>query len=108
MAELMSITALGAPRTDPTPPLLPGWLVTYRDRDGRLCGGADDRQHGTIERLEWIPVHRTFEVILIGGQRLQLRQIRSIGQTDTTGKVIAAWTVEDHGHDGARKRVTAW
>lgn len=83
-----------------TPPLQPGWLVAYRDRDHRLCGGADDRANGTIERLEWVPVRRAFEVILTSGQRLALRSIKSVGQVDVTGAVISAWSVEDCGIDG--------
>lgn len=83
-----------------TPPLQPGWLVAYRDRDHRLVGGADDRLNGTVKVCEWVAVHRSFEVILMSGQRLALRSIRSVGQPNAAGQIISAWTTEDHGYDG--------
>ena len=39
------------------PPLQPGWLVVYRDRQGVLCGGPDDREHGTVDRCVWNGTH---------------------------------------------------
>ena len=83
----------------PTPPLHPGWLVVYRDRRGALCGGCDDRQHGTVQecRLEgngWM-VHLT------DGQKLPLSMIRSVGHTNAEGHLVAAWTTREHGYDGA-------
>lgn len=100
----MPTSILGAPSVDQTPPLLPGWLVCYRGNDGRLMGGCDDRQHGMVQQCEWIPIHRTFEVVLTSGQRLPLRMIRSVGKTDATGQVISAWTTGQHGFDGTGQR----
>ena len=81
-----------------TPPLQSGWLVAYRDAHGRLCGGADDRAHGTVERCAWSD--STWTVVLTDGPRLPLSMIRSVGRTDATGQIVAAWTVREHGYDG--------
>jgi len=82
----------------PTPPLQPGWLVSYRDGRGVLCGGCDDRQHGTVQESVWGGSGWT--VHLTDGQRLPLSIIRSVGRTDDVGKIVAAWTVREHGFDG--------
>lgn len=89
-----------APDADRTPPLQPGWLVCYRDPELGLRGGGDDRAHGTVAFCEWIPVHRTWAVVLTDGQRLPLWAIRSVGQTNTAGAIVAAWCTRDHGYDG--------
>ena len=31
----------------------PGWLVVYRDQTGKLRGGADEREHGTVKECRW-------------------------------------------------------
>ena len=82
----------------PAEPLQPGWLVYYRDRRGVLCGGCGDREHGTVQacRLEG----NGWTVHLTDGQRLSLSLIRSVGQTDAGGQLVAAWTVQEHGYDG--------
>ena len=90
--------SLRAPQTDRMPPLMPGWLVVYYGADGHLCGGCDDRAHGTVQRCVWD--HQAFTVLLTDGQRLPLHMIRSVGKTDVAGEVIAAWTVREHGYDG--------
>lgn len=82
----------------PAAPLQPGWLVAYRDKDYRLRGGCDERDHGTVARLEW--VHGSWTVWLTNGEALPLARIRSVGKTDATGQVIAAWTTRDCGYDG--------
>lgn len=82
----------------PTPPLHPGWLVVYRDRRGVLCGGCVDRPHGTVEACRW--EGNGWTVHLTDGQRLPLSLIRSVGQTDDAGQIVAAWTVREHGADG--------
>jgi hypothetical protein len=83
------------------PPLLPGWLVAYRDRPGVLCGGCDDRDHGTVQACRRDGTGWT--VLLTDGQRLALSLVRSVGQTNEEGRLLAAWTVKDHGFDGASK-----
>jgi hypothetical protein len=80
------------------PPLQPGWLVAYRDRRGALRGGCDDRQHGTVDECQW--EGKVWTVYLTDGQRLPLSIILSVGKTDSEGKLIAAWTVREHGYDG--------
>jgi hypothetical protein len=99
----MITPGLGAPNLERIPPLLPGMLVAYRDRDHRLCGGCDDRAHGTVQVCEWIPVHREFVVVLTDGQRIRLREIRSVAQINAAGCVVAAWVTEQHGYDGKKQ-----
>ena len=91
----------------PAPPLQAGWLVAYRSDTyvlfhGQfvqpLCGGADDRAHGTVQACTWNGTG--WIVILTDGQRLPLSLIRSVGKTDETGLIVSAWTVRDHGADG--------
>ena len=84
----------------PTPPLQPGWLVAYRNRQQLLCGGCDDRQHGTIQECRWGGAAWT--VHLTDGQWLSLAGIRSVGKTDGEGELVAAWTVREHGYDGMK------
>lgn len=84
----------------PDEPLQPGWLVAYRDRQGVLCGGCDDRAHGTVQACQWD--EKGWTVHLTDGQRLPLSMIRSIGQTDEAGHLMAAWTVREHGLDGRK------
>lgn len=84
----------------PTPPLLPGWLVAYRNRQGGLCGGCDDRQHGTVQECRWSGTAWT--VHLTDGQQLLLVNIRSVGKTNGEGKLVAAWTVRECGYDGMK------
>lgn len=79
----------------PTEPLQPGWLVAYHDRRGVLCGGCVDREHGTVHECRWDGTGWT--VNLTDGQQLPLSLIRSVGQTDDTGQIVAAWTVREHG-----------
>jgi hypothetical protein len=74
-----------------TAPLHPGWLVVYRDRRGTVCGGCDDRLHGTVQACRWD--ENGWTVSLTDGQRLPLSSIRSVGQTDDAGQIVAAWTV---------------
>ena len=35
--------------TDIVPPILAGWLITYMNQAGTLCGGSIDRAHGTVQ-----------------------------------------------------------
>jgi hypothetical protein len=83
---------------EPVAPILPGWLVAYRDRQGRLCGGSDDRAHGTVKECRWGGIGWT--VHLTDGQQMPLSLIRAVGKTDYTGQILAAWTVREHGADG--------
>ena len=84
----------------PISPIRPEWLVVYRDHRWNLCGGCDDRQHGTVQKCQW--GGGSWTVHLTDGQRLPLASIRSVGKTDGEGKLIAAWSVREHGFDGMR------
>lgn len=91
--------------TAPIAPLQPGWLVAYSDPQGRLRGGCDERDHGTIAKMTW--GHGSWTVCLVSGEALPLARVRSVAKTDNEGRVIAAWTTRDHGFngDGASSRV---
>jgi hypothetical protein len=82
----------------PTPPILPGWLVTYRGRDGRLYGGSEDRHMVTVKECRWEAGHWT--VHLTNGEQLPLFAIRGVAKTDEDGRILAAWTTREHGYDG--------
>jgi len=82
----------------PDEPVLPGWLVCHRDRDGRLRGGCDDRAHGTVAGCTWDGGRWT--VTLTNGQRLQLSAVLSVAKTNDAGAVLSAWSVREHGYDG--------
>lgn len=84
--------------SSPEPPIQAGWLVVYRDRNGNLCGGCDDRTHGTVKVCRWI--EQGWVVMLTDGQQLPLTAIRSVGSINAEGKLYAAWTVREHGYDG--------
>ena len=92
------VEVLDLPPAPPAEPLQSGWLVCYRDRAGRLAGGCDDRQNGTVEQCQWDDA--AWLVWLTNGDALPLRRIRSVGKTDATGRIVAAWTVREHGYDG--------
>ena len=83
---------------EPLPPILPGWLVTYRDRQGKLCGGSEDRAQGTVKECRWEGGQWT--LCLSNGEQMPLWNIKAVGQTDGTGRLVAAWTVREHGYDG--------
>jgi hypothetical protein len=77
------------------PPLKAGWLVVYHDQAGKLRGGTDERENGTVKEcrshgLGW-------SVHLSNGQTIPLAAVRCIGQTDEQGELKAAWSVRDHG-----------
>ena len=84
----------------PVAPLQPFWAVTYRDADGRLRGGSDDKAHGTVKACRWQGNNWTVE--LTDGQRLDLWRIRAVGRTDSLGQIVSAWTVREHGLDGSQ------
>ncbi len=69
----------------PLPPLHPGWLVVYRDRAGRLRGGDDERDCGTVARLEWVA--GSFTVWLTNGESLPLSGVRAVSQINAKGQV---------------------
>lgn len=86
----------------PEPPLLPGWLVAYRDRSDNLRGGCVERDHGTVQACRWNGT--VWTISLTNGDTLPLGLIVSVGKTDEEGNVVAAWTVKAHGHDEDGRR----
>lgn len=86
----------------PEPPIRSGWLVTYRDREGKLCGGSEDRARGTVTECRWESGKWTLR--LTNGERVPLWRVQAVGQTDSTGRILAAWTVREHGYDGEGRR----
>ena len=100
--EVSAKNTTSQPADEPTPPLAPGWLVCYRDGRGILCGGCDDRQHGTVQECRW--TGNGWTLWLTDGERLPLSAIRSVGKTDSVGQVVSAWMVREHGYDGTGGR----
>ncbi len=94
-----SPTVRSNPAEHPAPPIQPGWLVAYRGPDGRLRGGCDDREHGTVETGQHREAGWTFT--LTDGTVLPARAIVSVAKVATDGQVVAAWTVRDHGLEAA-------
>lgn len=84
--------------TDIVPPILAGWLITYINQAGKLCGGSIDRAHGTVQECRWDAGRWT--VCLTDGQRVSIAAIRAVGQTNSLGQLLAAWEVRHHGYDG--------
>lgn len=83
------------------PPLKSGWLVTYRDRLGKLQGGTDDRTHGTVKECRreagrWL-------VCLTDGQELFLERIVCVAKVNSKGEILGAWTVREHGYNGEKE-----
>ena len=93
------------PAKKPLAPILPGWLVTYQDKAWKLCGGAEDRAHGTVQACHW-EVGR-WTVCLTDGQQVPLWTIRAVGKTDKEGRVLSVWTVREHGYDGRKQEAAA-
>lgn len=87
----------GAKSAESAKPIQPGWLVTYRDRTGRLRGGADERSAGTVADCD------RGNVTLANGVQLPLHRITAVARTNQSGAILAAWDVTRHGLDGQRK-----
>ena len=82
----------------PAPPLQPGWVVAYTDRQGRLCGGWDERATSTVKCC-----HGTGQALRSGAKRWPKDSPAvhpAVGQTNEEGRLLAAWTVREHGFDG--------
>jgi hypothetical protein len=102
-----SIGSLGAivtaPPEMPQAPVRASWLVAYRDRQGRLSGGSHDSQHGTVSSAQYGVSGWTF--CLTDGHRISMKAIVSVAKTDEAGRVVAAWTVREHGLDGTKGQI---
>jgi hypothetical protein len=100
-SEAESVADRNTPSLDqlpPAPPLQAGWLVTYTDSRGHLCGGWDDRQKATITLCLW--TGQGWSVHLSNGQAISLTAVRCVGQMNEDGELKAAWSVRQHGYDG--------
>jgi len=86
------------PRHGLSPPIEPGSLVVYRDSDGTLRGGCDERQHGTIWKAHWSDDGWSFT--LTDGTVLVDKAVISVAEVGTDGRIVAAWAVRDYGIDG--------
>lgn len=87
----------------PESPLRSGWLVVYRDEQGRLRGGCEERTSGTVECCQWDGA--TWTVRLTNGYPLALVRVLAVGKTNAEGQLIAAWTVKEYGYDGEGKHL---
>ncbi len=105
LSESVSIAGVVAqvpPRPDlPSFPLLPHCFVTYTDSQGRLRGGWDERATSTVKQCH--RVGADYKVELINGSRIPLWAVRAVGQLNVEGRIIAAWTVREHGYDRRKK-----
>lgn len=92
------VEVLTLPPDPPIEPLQLNWLVAYRDRSGTLRGGSDDRLNGTVQECRWIGGR--WSVQLVNGETIPLSIVSSVATIDGDGRVLAAWTVREHGYDG--------
>jgi hypothetical protein len=77
------------------PAIHPGWLVVYRDPDGKLRGGVEDPAHGTIAHAEVGPQGWMFR--LTDGTTLEAT---AVTETTADGGILAGWTTRQHGLHG--------
>ena len=82
-------------------PIQPGGLVAYRGPDGKLRGGCDEREHGTIREARLGDTGWVFTVT--DGTEIPARAIVSVAEVRPDGRVGAAWTVRHDGLDGNRE-----
>ena len=88
----------------PLPPILPGWIICWRDHTGLIQGGADARQDGTVRSCRHIGSQWMVE--LTTGDRVLEKQIVGVVSTNASGAVTAAWLVREHGLSGREQRGT--
>jgi hypothetical protein len=96
--KLLRVASHSVRLVPPLSPILPGWLIAWRDRAGRLRGGCDDRAHGTVREAQWGADGWTFT--LSSGEVVPMRRVVSVGRTDATGQLVASWEVRGCGLDG--------
>ncbi len=92
-----SPTPLVPAAVQPTPPIQPGWVISWRDQFGRLIGGWDEPELGTVAECTW--TGSTWRVQLTTGNEVALRRIVGVRKM-RAGECIAAWTTREHGLDG--------
>lgn len=77
--------------------LYPGWRIAFRNQEGRLIGGIEDKEHCTVEAC----LDR--EVLLTDGQRVPLAAITGVTAIAPDGRFLAGWEVRKHGLSGEGK-----
>lgn len=85
------------PALHPTPPIQPGWQISWRDHFERLVGGWDEPELGTVAECAWNG--SAWRVRLTTGTEVPLRRIVGVRKM-RAGECVAAWTVTAHGLDG--------
>jgi hypothetical protein len=86
----------------PVPPIRPGWLITYRASDGRLQGGDFDRAHAAVAVSIYGDHGWTFT--LTDGKTVPMQAIRGVAKKACDGRIVAGWTVREHGLEGEDQR----
>lgn len=86
------------PPDPPASPLPLHCFVTYTDSQGRLCGGWDERNACTVKQCHGVGPDCRVE--LAKGGMIPLRAVRAVGSLNAEGRLIAAWSVREHGYDG--------
>ena len=86
------------PPAPPAPPLPLYCFVTYIDSSGRLCGGWDERNACTVRQCHGSGA--ACQVELSNRDFIPLQAVRAVGQLNAEGRLVAVWTVRDHGYDG--------
>jgi hypothetical protein len=99
VAEGVPLSA--SPAATPAFPIYPGWLVAWRDSQGGLHGGDDERECGTVKEARYGAGGWSFT--LVDGTEVPAKRIVSVAEVASDGRIIAAWTVRDHGLDGHKK-----
>lgn len=84
-----------APSASPLPAYC---FVAYADSTGKLRGGWEERSSCTVKQCHGLGA--ACQVELSNGDMIPLRAVRSVGQLNSEGRLVSAWTVKDHGYDG--------
>lgn len=95
LAEKLPAPSVATPAT---PVLSTRCFVTYLDSTGRLCGGWDERSACMVRQCHGLG--SACQVELSSGVMISLRAVRAVGQLNDEGRLLAAWTVREHGYDG--------
>lgn len=87
-----------SPHVPPDAPLLPGWVICWRDSQGLLHGGRHGGSNGVVRQCVW--TDGMWTVRLASGANVLLRHVVSVAKTKPDGSLAAAWLVRVHGYDG--------
>jgi hypothetical protein len=98
-ARLVQASSAHPPVVPPPPtPVRPGWLVAFRDASGRLRGGCKEPEQGTVKEARFIADGWCLTVM--DGTVLKARQVVAVTETDSAGRVVAAWQTARFGLTG--------